>query len=147
MWLMHCSWICQAWQVECIESRIQSNARVSFPRLDARSVPPLCPRMERHCSAMLVVAGRTPAPQVSSFWPRGCIQPDLCFFEILTLPGNAGELSPLQTCQPKSNRQGHALVQHSAMDHGIMEPSSCPEGFEAASVDVCCMFYQTRVTK
>lgn len=25
---------------------------------------------------------------------------------------------------------GHALVQHSAMDHGIMEPSSCPEGFE-----------------
>ena len=27
--------------------------------------------------------------------------------------------------------QGHALVEHSAMDHGIMEPSSCPEGFEA----------------
>ena len=27
--------------------------------------------------------------------------------------------------------QGHALVQHSAMEDGLMEPSSCPEGFEA----------------
>ena len=27
--------------------------------------------------------------------------------------------------------EGHALVQHSAMDHGIMEATSCPDGFEA----------------
>lgn len=25
---------------------------------------------------------------------------------------------------------GHAKVQHSAMDHGIMEASNCPAGFE-----------------
>ncbi|CAK9041728.1 unnamed protein product [Durusdinium trenchii] len=35
-----------------------------------------------------------------------------------------------RSCSAGEFLLGHALIQHSAMDHGIMEPSSCPSGFE-----------------
>ncbi|CAE7931524.1 LRP4 [Symbiodinium sp. KB8] len=46
-----------------------------------------------------------------------------------TLLSNAG-CRRAHSCPAGQFLLGHALVQHSAMDHGIMEPSSCPEGFE-----------------
>ncbi|CAE6959311.1 Lrp4 [Symbiodinium natans] len=46
-----------------------------------------------------------------------------------TLLSNAG-CRRARSCPAGQFLLGHALVEHSAMDHGIMEPSSCPEGFE-----------------
>ena len=40
------------------------------------------------------------------------------------------ECRPARPCPAGDFLLGHAKVSYSAMDHGIMEPSSCPAGFE-----------------
>ena len=48
-----------------------------------------------------------------------------------------------RSCDAGNFLLGHALVQHSAMDHGIMEPSSCPEGFQGPGTGFRCVSWGT----